>query len=62
MRAKSSRPLSLNSRARVPWGRLKARHPAILPQRRGAVTSPSKVEEKQTDSSHRNGSAVTLSG
>jgi hypothetical protein len=48
-REKAPRPLSLNSRARVPWGRLKARHPAILPQRRGAFTSPSNVEEKRTD-------------
>src|SRR6185437_8447125 len=49
-----------NSRARVPWGRLKARHPAILPQRRGVVKSPSNDEEKRTDSRHIHGSAVTL--
>jgi hypothetical protein len=41
-------PRGANSRAPVPWGRLKARHPAILPQRRGCVTSPSNDEEKQT--------------
>jgi len=45
----TTRMPAANSRVRVPWGRLKARHPAILPQRRGAFTSPSNVEEKQTD-------------
>src|ERR1700751_3010356 len=50
-----------NSRVRVPWGRLKARPPAILPQRRGGIKSPSNDEEKHTDSRHRNGLAVTLS-
>ena len=51
-----------NSRARMPWGRLKARHPAILPQRRGASNSSCNVEETRTDSRPSDGRLAALSG
>ncbi len=51
-----------NSRATMPWARLKAQHPAILPQRRGLVSSSFNVEEKRTGSRPTDGRVWALSG
>lgn len=51
-----------NSRATLPWGRWKARRPAILPQRRGPLNSSREVEEKRTGSRLTYGRLAALSG
>ena len=58
----TKREVGTNSRATMPWGRLKAQHPAILPQRRGPVNSSFNVEEKPTGSRPSDGRVRALSG
>src|SRR5882757_2631552 len=54
--------MGTNSRATMPWGRLKARRPAILPQRRGPARSSFNVEQKPTGSRRSDGRVGALSG
>ena len=42
----NARMAAANSRAHMPWGRLKARHPAILPQRRGFSIRHAKLSKR----------------
>lgn len=51
-----------NSQATAPWGRWKARRPAILPQRRGFPYSSRKVEERLADSGLTYGALGAFSG